>query len=92
MSCPDVSDFINFCEEHVEADNPLYYYTRFLLYNQRDKEDWSFDHLYNLFCEKCDKKKEIEHYNMSKFIAYEYFMDYERGSTHFTKKQIMQIF
>lgn len=69
--CIDVSDFINFCENDTKASDILYYYCKHLLYGK----DIFFDMLYDMYCKKYNIVREIEHYNMSKFIAFENFLD-----------------
>lgn len=74
MSCPDVNDFINFCENDEEAELNFYYYCRHLFFNL-DKEDIFFEKLYETYCKKRNIEKTNEHYAICKFVMVEYFMD-----------------
>ena len=68
------SNFIDFCE-HIDQEDMLYYYLRYLLYTPLEEKYWAFDSLYNSYCNEYLIEKTEKHFNLCKFYAFEYFYD-----------------
>lgn len=68
--CPDVSEFITFCED-ITSEDDLYFYCKYQLYFT---DDFWFEELYNAFC-KTRRLQSNEYKKMCKFVLFETMLD-----------------